>query len=60
MKSNDYKKHKVNQIAGVIKFCFAIGVLATMYILAPDHASQLLPIVGAFIVGKSRIGSLLA
>ena len=55
MISMSYKKHRINKIVELLKYCFALGLLGFLIIKAPDQTERLISIAGAFILGGSKV-----
>ena len=56
----EYKKHRLNKIVELLKYCFTLGLLCFLVIRAPAQIGQLVTVSAAFILGgsslKSRLG----
>jgi hypothetical protein len=57
MKSLEYKKHRLNKVLGLLKYCFTLGLLCFLVVKAPNQTTQLVAVAGGFILGGSKIKS---
>lgn len=53
----NYKKHRLNKIIELLKYCFTLGLLCILVIKSPNQATQLVTAAGAFILGGAKLGT---
>lgn len=57
--SEEYKKFRLKQAASLAKYCLTLIVLAALIIWAPNQAGQFTGYLGAFILGGTRLKTLI-
>ncbi len=50
----DYRKYRLKEIIGLVKFCIALSVLVIVVVFAPNQATQIAGYIGFFMFGASK------
>jgi hypothetical protein len=57
--SEDYRKFRLKQTIGLIKYCVTIAILLALIVWAPNQAAQFTGYLGSFILGGTKLKSVI-
>jgi len=53
--SEDYRKFRFKQAAGLTKYCITLVILLSLVVWAPKQAAQFTSYLGAFVLGGTKL-----